>query len=299
MFSKFNLQKKNFRNSIIKLEYNTLLKNQIKFLNDSNKFIMNQNKFINNDSKIYKKNIENEIEWNNSFNHYWTSEQSNKISITHFKPISFFDKIAYYLVKIMRYSFDYLAGFKNGIIDENKYLNRIIFLETIAGVPGMVAGMIRHLQSLRTMKKDNGWINTLLDEATNERMHLLTFLELKKPSPLFRFFVIITQGIFFNSYFLLYLLSPKNCHRFVGYIEEEAVKTYSKLLEDIDNNKLPMFTNLNAPQIAIDYWKLSSEAKFKELILVIRADEANHRLVNHTLADMEGTDINPFSLKKI
>lgn len=77
-----------------------------------------------------------------------------------------------------------------------KYLTRMLFLETVAGVPvrslqllhliyinllfslqGMVGGMVRHLKSLRDMKRDYGWIHTLLEEAENERMHLLTFLE--------------------------------------------------------------------------------------------------------------------------
>lgn len=39
---------------------------------------------------------------------------------------------------------------------------RIIFLETVAGVPGMVAAMTRHLHSLRRMQRDYGWIHTLL-----------------------------------------------------------------------------------------------------------------------------------------
>jgi hypothetical protein len=57
---------------------------------------------------------------------------------------------------------------------------RAIFLETVAGVPGFAGGMIRHLQSLRRMERDQGWIHTLLEEAENERMHLMTFLELRR-----------------------------------------------------------------------------------------------------------------------
>ncbi len=71
---------------------------------------------------------------------------------------------------------------------------RMCFLETVAGVPGMVAAMLRHLRSLRTMRRDNGWIHTLLEEAENERMHLLTFLQLRQPGPLFRGAVLVTQG---------------------------------------------------------------------------------------------------------
>ena len=39
---------------------------------------------------------------------------------------------------------------------------RIIFLETVAAVPGMIAAMTRHLRSLRHMQRDYGWIHTLL-----------------------------------------------------------------------------------------------------------------------------------------
>ena len=144
---------------------------------------------------------------------------------------------------------------------------------------------MRHMRSLRSMRRDNGWIHTLLEEAENERMvslsefsdsstvaammagvtnlfiasmqllryisaasfegpvsrcspaqsisqcrmllasryqacrrcerlccavqHLLTFLELKQPGPLLRGFVLLTQGIFFNLYFLY--ASPTPC----------------------------------------------------------------------------------------
>jgi threonyl-tRNA synthetase len=81
------------------------------------------------------------------------------------------------------------------------------------------------------MKRDNGWINTLLAEAENERMHLLTFMNMRKPGPLFRGMVILTQGVMCNLFFMTYLLSPKTCHAAVGYLEEEAVKTYTHALK--------------------------------------------------------------------
>ena len=60
--------------------------------------------------------------------------------------------------------------------------------------PGMIGAMVRHLKSLRRMTQDHGWIHTLLEEAENERMHLLTALELRRPGPLFKIAVIGTQG---------------------------------------------------------------------------------------------------------
>lgn len=238
-------------------------------------------------------------EWENPFQHpVWSKEEAESVAITHKPPKDISDRLALSTVKLLRFSFDVLAGFKTGRHDEYKYLNRMIFLETVAGVPGMVGGMVRHLHSLRRMERDHGWIHTLLEEAENERMHLLTFLKLKEPGPLFRTSVLLTQGVFFNLFFLTYLLSPKSCHRFVGYIEEEAVRTYTKCLQDIDENKLPLFTNLPAPSIGKSYWRLGPDGMFKDLILAIRADEANHREVNHTFADMHAEkrehDVNPF-----
>ena len=117
-------------------------------------------------------------------------------------------------------------------------MNRAIFLETVAGVPGMIGGMQRHLRSLRTLERDNGWIHHLLQEAENERMHLFFFLKQRHPGITFRILIALAQGIFFNAYFLMYLISPASCHRFVGYLEEEAVHTYTVMLESLDQGRL-------------------------------------------------------------
>uniref|UniRef100_A0ABM0MV30 Alternative oxidase, mitochondrial-like n=1 Tax=Saccoglossus kowalevskii TaxID=10224 RepID=A0ABM0MV30_SACKO len=121
---------------------------------------------------------------------------------------------AYKSVQALRKSFDVLSGYKRGKPSEKKWLVRIIFLETVAGVPGMVAAMVRHLNSLRRMKRDHGWIHTLLEEAENERMHLMTALQ--------------------------------------------------------------------------------EDAMMRDVIEVIRADEAHHRVVNHTLGSLDKDAKNPY-----
>ena len=117
----------------------------------------------------------------------------------------------------MRFGFDLLSGYKRqqllDTMDERAVLTRCIFLETVAGVPGFAAGMIRHLGSLRNMERDHGWIHTLIAEAENERMHLMTFLQLRRPGPLFKACVIATQFIFTAGFSILYMLSPHFCHR--------------------------------------------------------------------------------------
>lgn len=151
-------------------------------------------------------------------------------------------------------------------------------LETVAGVPGMVGGMLLHLRSLRKFEHSGGWIKALLEEAENERMHLMTMVELVQPKWYERLLVIAVQGVFFNFYSVLYLLSPKLAHRVVGYLEEEAIHSYTLYLNDIDRGEIE---NVPAPAIAIDYWRLPKDATLKDVITVIRADEAHHRDVNH------------------
>jgi ubiquinol oxidase len=164
-----------------------------------------------------------------------------------------------------------------------RYGHRAIVLETVAAVPGMVGGALQHLRSLRRLEDDGGLIRKLLDEAENERMHLMTFVQIARPSRFERWLILLGQGVFYNFFFLLYLISPKTAHRVVGYFEEEAVISYSHYLEEIDSGR---HENVPAPQIAIDYWNLEPEARLRDVVLAIRNDEAAHRGVNHEIADM-------------
>jgi hypothetical protein len=128
----------------------------------------------------------------------WTQEEVHSVQIDHTPPERAVDTAAYYSVMTLRTMFDVFSGYmwgkRFGTLDEKKWLSRIIYLETVAGVPGMIGAMVRHLKSLRRMTRDHGWIHTLLEEAENERMHLLTALELKRPGPLFKVAVLGTQG---------------------------------------------------------------------------------------------------------
>ena len=159
-----------------------------------------------------------------------------------------------------------------------RYGHRAIVLETVAAVPGMVGATIQHLNSLRRMKDDDGWIRTLMEEAENERMHLMTFIEIAKPTLLERIVVIFAQWIFYLGFFLLYLISSRTAHRVVGYFEEEAVISYTLYLQEIDEGRSP---NVPAPKIAKHYWRLPVDATLRDVVLIVRADEAHHRDINH------------------
>ena len=146
----------------------------------------------------------------------------------------------------------------------------------------MVGGLWQHLTALRKMRDDEGWIRTLLDEAENERMHLMTFIEIAQPNGFERLLIMAVQLIFYNAYFFLYLFAPRTAHRVVGYFEEEAVISYTQYLTEVEEGR---HENVPAPQIAIDYWQLGKEARLSDVIIAVRADEAEHRDVNHGFVD--------------
>ncbi|HBU29502.1 MAG: oxidase [Thiobacillus sp. GWE1_62_9] len=192
----------------------------------------------------------------------------------HVAPRDRRDRIAWGFVQFMRIFADAFFA--------RRYGHRAVVLETIAAVPGMVGGTLQHLRALRRMESDHGWIHALLDEAENERMHLMTFIHIARPTRLERVLVVLAQGAFFNFFFLLYLISPKTAHRVTGYLEEEAVQSYTEYLARVDTGAC---SNVPAPRIAIDYWKLMPDARLRDVILAVRADEARHRDVNHAFAD--------------
>lgn len=109
----------------------------------------------------------------------------------------------------------------------------------------------------------------------------------------------VPPGIFFNLFFAAYLVSPSATHRFVGFLEEQAVITYTQIASEIRLGHIPSWSDgtQKVPQIAKDYWRLGDSATMLDLILAVRADEAGHRFMNHTLADLGEKDLNPFGLR--
>jgi hypothetical protein len=210
-----------------------------------------------------------------------------EVKETHKPTQNWQDRLAKSAIRWIRYFFDTITSYNVDRMNEDKWVTRCIFLETVAGVPGMVGGMGRHLRSLRFLEKDKGRIHHLLEEADNERFHLFVFLTFKKPGILFRTYIILAQSAFFSSFMLGYLISPKFCHRFVGYLEEEAVHTYTEMLKQIDSGCLQHWNQKQALDEVIKYYSLPSDATFRDVILSIRADEACHREVNHFFADTD------------
>jgi len=192
----------------------------------------------------------------------------------HHQPKGLSDRVAFGFTKALRWCADTFFA--------KRYGHRAVVLETVAAVPGMVGATINHLACLRRICDDKGWIKTLMDEAENERMHLMTFIEISQPTWFERAVIISVQWVFYLFFFALYLVSSKTAHRVVGYFEEEAVISYTHYLAEIDEGRS---ANVPAPAIAKRYWGLPDTATLRDVVLVVRADEAHHRDVNHGFAN--------------
>lgn len=219
------------------------------------------------------------------------------IKVTHVEPKTVIDKLALNAVKVVRVCFDLVSGWNYGEITQAKVLRRVIFLETVAAIPGFVAAMVRHFKSLRNFSRDGGMMNMFLDEANNERMHLLTFVRLRDPPYFLRYAVLVSQTFIGIGFFILYNISPNFCHRFVGYVEEEACHTYTTIIETIEKapetSDMAAWRTEQAPSIARGYWHLGEEGTVLDLMYAVRADEAEHRDVNHLCSGIRDGQINP------
>mmetsp|Transcript_18777 Transcript_18777/g.34785 ORF Transcript_18777/g.34785 Transcript_18777/m.34785 type:complete len:326 (+) Transcript_18777:149-1126(+) len=208
----------------------------------------------------------------------------------HYPPKTVGDKVAASIVSILEKAMH--------LFFREKYEHHAVTLETVAAVPGIVAAMHRHLRSLRTMKRDHGWINPLQEEAENERMHLLIWMQHVQPSAIERMFVMLAQGFYVVSYGTLYAISPKTAHRTVGYLEESAHRAYTDYLNAVDAGAIP---NTPALTIAKAYYRLPEDAMLRDVILQVRADEAMHRDFNHHLADLHANnqaDLHPVTMEE-
>ena len=111
----------------------------------------------------------------------------------HHHPKGISDRIAYGFTKMLRWTADTFFA--------ERYGHRAVVLETVAAVPGMVGATINHLHCLRRICDDKGWIRTLMDEAENERMHLMTFIQISKPTLFERAVIIGVQWVFYLFFF--------------------------------------------------------------------------------------------------
>jgi len=217
------------------------------------------------------------------------------------KPMSFSDTVLKGMVRLAYHAFNFATGYNAADPPTSAIGYRLIILESVAGVPGMLGGMFRHFRSLRELQRDHGFIFTLLEEAENERMHLIVCMSFFEAGWVTR--TVVQLGQLALTPFLagLYMARPQLLHRFVGYLEETAVHTYTNIVHLTETPGTRLHTawdGLPAPASAIEYWKLPPDATWKCTLKRMLADESHHRDVNHVLASMDNKQLfgcdNPF-----
>lgn len=79
-----------------------------------------------------------------------------------------------------------------------------------------------------------------------------------EPGFFFRLCVIGGQIGFASFFGLCYAIRPEYCHRLVGYVEEEACSTYTKIIKGIEEapagSELATWRTAIAPGIGRAYW---------------------------------------------
>jgi len=237
-------------------------------------------------------------------NHIWTeAEVQERMATADMKhvPQGFSELMLQKMVRVAYHGFNFVTGYNHADPPTSAIGYRLIILESVAGVPGMLGGMFRHFRSLRQLERDHGFIFTLLEEAENERMHLIVCMSFFEAGPVTR--AVVSAGQIAMTPFLtgLYLIRPQLLHRFVGYLEETAVHTYTNIVNmtQTPGTKLhDAWKDTPAPEVAKNYWQLPDDAMWVDCLKRMLADESHHRDVNHAMASMSAQQMfgqdNPF-----
>ena len=196
-------------------------------------------------------------------------------------PKIFSDFVALYIAKTFRFSAKKVFA--------KYFIYYLLFLETFARSSSAAASQWIHLKCLQKVKYDRDWIKILTNQAENERIHLITIIEIIQPKLFVRLLIIFGQITYQILYLFLYIIFPRTAHRFIGYSREESARDYNNYLEHLEND---VSLNINASQISIKHWNLDSKAKLIDVVKLISKDKMNHATINHKVADTIDEDKN-------
>jgi hypothetical protein len=223
----------------------------------------------------------------------WNTEEFKSIKESHVPPKQLIDYVSFSLVQLLQLNAQWMSGYRFGATTPPKAMRLALHLETIAAVPGLVAGIVRYTRDMLGIESDNDWLYTSIQEAEIERIHLLCWMQLYRPSIIFRLYMLSMQIIAFWVFFGAYLVNPRFCHRFVGYLEELALEEYMIMLKKIDDGRLGDWKVESAPLVAQDYWEMAGDSSIRDMLIQICSDEARHRDINHAYVQ-KPQQMNPF-----
>mmetsp|Transcript_38396 Transcript_38396/g.122267 ORF Transcript_38396/g.122267 Transcript_38396/m.122267 type:complete len:263 (-) Transcript_38396:280-1068(-) len=198
----------------------------------------------------------------------WSEHSLNGVQLACMRPGSLADAAAFRATRALQAAAR-CATILGGSGERN-WLRRLLFLSALSGAPSCA------LQK-RGVAASGGdkWVQGLLKEAGREQARLDMLLHLQHlhaPGALSRTLMATTQAAFSHGFWLAHLASPKFCRCFLGYAEEEHIKAYSKLLEDIDEGRLPQFSSAEAPAPARAHYGLPEGAPLREVFKCMLAE---------------------------
>merc|ERR1719231_877477 len=129
-------------------------------------------------------------------NHIWNEDEvQERMATADMKhvPQNMADSVLQRVVRVAYHTFNFMTGYDHVNPPTSAIGYRLIILESVAGVPGMLGGMFRHFRSPRQLERDHGFIFTLLEEAENEHMHLIVCMGFFEAGPVTRFIVQAAQ----------------------------------------------------------------------------------------------------------
>merc|ERR1719210_402220 len=164
------------------------------------------------------------------------------------RPGSLSDSAAYGATRFLSCSVDLVSGLS--MSRERWWMRRLLFLSTLSGAPA------RALEVAEGQQKNLGdkWARTLLTEADKERARLAILMEVRSSGPVARTLLEGGQAILSRSFVAAHFALPRFCKWFAGYVEEEQVKAYTQLLEDIDAGDAPGFADAQASLLACKHY---------------------------------------------
>lgn len=232
-------------------------------------------------------------------NKIWSDDELEDVLKTakqHYEPQTIGQHLQYGILRGAYNIFNFVTRFDKSDPTPQSMKIRLILLESIAGVPPFIVAGYRHFRSLRNLSYDGGRIYTHLEEAENERMHLVSCMQVFEAGALMKASVYGAQFVLTPFCWFFCLVSPRSMNRFVGYLEELACETYSTVLSKVNDPSTKLYAawhETSAPPVAIEYWQLPENATWPDVLRYIYADETNHRDINHTFADISVNARNP------
>lgn len=193
----------------------------------------------------------------------WSEHSLHGVQLACMRPGSVADSAAYGATRFLTCSVDLVSWLT--LSRERRWLRRLLFLSTISGAPGRaLAAAERH--------PSDKWARALLSEAASERARLAILMEIRAPGPVSQTFIESGQALLSRCFSATRYALPRFCKWFGGYVEEEQVKAYTQLLEDIEAGAAPTFANAQASALACEHYGLPVGTSLREVISCMRAE---------------------------